>query len=430
MPTGTADAAASEELNLQRIAEIQFDRAARQIELHEGLAEYLRRPERILRIDFPVRMDDGSIELFTGYRVQHNRARGPFKGGIRYHPDVSEEELIALAGWMTWKTALMDIPFGGAKGGVVCNPKKMSETEKRALTRRFTSQLGDAIGPMIDIPAPDVYTDARTMAWIFDTYDMMNRGQNNLPVVTGKPVELGGSRGRELATSRGALLCIREAIGRGLVPDAKSLAGARIAVQGFGNVGGGLARLAAEAGAVIVAVSDSQGGIFAEDGLDPAAVAAHKSATGSVVGYPEADAITNAELLELPCHVLVPSALENQITTANAERVSAQLVAEAANGPTTPAADEILRGRGVTVIPDILCNGGGVTVSYYEWVQNLQDEQWDEETVNRRLEKKIVKAFHEVFDLVEDSENDPRTAAYRLALDRVAHVTQLRGFWP
>lgn len=422
--------ASYEELNLNRIAQIRFDRALSHLDLSADLADYLRRPERVIRIEFPVRMDDGSVRMFTGYRVQHNNSRGPFKGGIRYHPDVSEDELRALAALMTWKTAVMDIPFGGAKGGVACNPKELSENERRALTRRYTTQLGPAIGPMIDIPAPDVYTDAATMAWIFDTYDMTHKGQNNLPVVTGKPLELGGSHGRSTATSRGCLLCIREAIARGLVPDVASLSGLRIAVQGFGNVGAGLARLAHEAGARIVAVSDSRGGVANEAGLDPVALLRHKEATGSVVGFPGAEPITNEECLEWPCDVLVPAALENQITAANAGRIRAKLIAEAANGPTTPAADEILFRRGVVVIPDILCSGGGVTVSYYEWVQNLQDEQWDEETVNARLEKKMVKAFHAVFDLAEERRVDPRVAAYMIGIDRVARVTQLRGFWP
>ncbi|MBI4512748.1 MAG: Glu/Leu/Phe/Val dehydrogenase, partial [Gemmatimonadetes bacterium] len=326
--------------------------------------------------------------------------------------------------------AVMDIPFGGAKGGVACNPKELSDGERRALTRRYISQLGSAIGPMVDIPAPDVYTDAKTMAWIFDTYDMTHKGQNNLPAVTGKPLELGGSYGRSTATSRGCLLCIREAIARGLVRDVRSLAGARIVIQAFGNVGAGLASLAHAAGGKIVAVSDSRGGIVSQDGLDPRKVLQHKEATGSVSGFPGTRTVTNEELLELPCDVLVPAALENQITAANASRIHATCIAEAANGPTTPGADDILLRRGITVIPDILCNGGGVTVSYYEWVQNLQDEQWDEDTVNARLEKKMVKAFHDVFDLSADREVDPRVAAYMIAMEKVARVTQLRGFWP
>jgi glutamate dehydrogenase (NAD(P)+) len=324
----------------------------------------------------------------------------------------------------------MDIPFGGAKGGVICDPKRLSKDEKRRITRRYTAQLGNALGPMVDIPAPDVYTDETTMAWIFDTFDMTHKGQNNLPVVTGKPLTLGGSFGRATATARGALVCVEEAIGRGLVAGVGRLAEARVAVQGFGNAGAHFARLAAEGGARLVAVSDSAGGIQASGGLDVAKVLAHKRKTGSVVGFKGSKRITNEELLEVDCDVLVPAALENQITGRNAARVRAKLVAEAANGPTTPVADDILHRRGVIVVPDILCNGGGVAVSYYEWVQNLQDEQWDEATVNAKLRNKMVRAFHEVFDIARDLGVDPRIAAYVLALGRVAAVTELRGIWP
>ncbi|HYL05674.1 MAG TPA: Glu/Leu/Phe/Val dehydrogenase [Thermoanaerobaculia bacterium] len=421
---------AAEELNPFRIAQIQLDRAIPHVQGKNGLLDYLRRPERLLRIEFPVSMDDGSIRVFTGFRVQHNSARGPYKGGIRYHPGVTEDEVKALAAWMTWKTAVMDIPFGGAKGGVICDPKQLSNDEKRRITRRFVTQLGSALGPMVDIPAPDVYTDETTMAWIFDTFDMTHKGQNNLPVVTGKPLALGGSYGRATATARGALVCVEEAIGRGLVKGVKTLAEARVAVQGFGNAGAHFARLAAEGGATIVAVSDSTGGAASAKGLDLAKVQAHKAKTGSVAGLKGAEKISNEQLLERDCDVLVPAALENQITRRNAARIRAKLVAEAANGPTTPDADEILARRGVVVVPDILCNGGGVTVSYYEWVQNLQDEQWDEATVNAKLRRKMVKSFHEVFDIAERLAVDPRVAAYVLALGRVAAVTDLRGIWP
>jgi glutamate dehydrogenase (NAD(P)+) len=420
----------AEELNPFRIAQMQLDRALPFVDGKSGLVDYMRRPERVLRIEFPVSMDDGSIRVFTGFRVQHNGARGPFKGGIRYHPDVTEDEVKALAAWMTWKTAVMDIPFGGAKGGVICDPKRLSADEKRRITRRYVTQLGSALGPMVDIPAPDVYTDETTMAWIFDTFDMTHKGQNNLPVVTGKPLALGGSFGRSTATARGALVCVEEAIGRGLVPGVEQLSEARVAVQGFGNAGAHFARLAAEGGATIVAVSDSGGGIRSAKGLDLAKVAAHKAKTGSVARLKGTEPISNEELLELECDVLVPAALENQITLRNASRVRAKLVAEAANGPTTPGADDVLHRRGVVVVPDILCNGGGVTVSYYEWVQNLQDEQWDESTVNAKLRKKMVKAFHEVFDIADTLKVDPRVAAYVLALGRVAAVTELRGIWP
>jgi glutamate dehydrogenase/leucine dehydrogenase len=420
----------TEDLNPNRIAQTQLEKALPHLKVDGGMIEYVRRPERTVRIDFPVVMDDGSIQVFTGYRVQHNNARGPFKGGIRYHPQVSADEVRALAAWMTWKTAVMDVPFGGAKGGVVCNPKELSDDEKRRLTRRYVSQLGNVIGPMVDVPAPDVYTDEKTMAWIFDTYDMTHKGQNNLPVVTGKPLEIGGSHGRSTATARGALVAVEEAIGRGLVPGVRSVGEATIAVQGCGNAGSHFARLAGAQGAKIVALSDSRGGVAAKGGLDVAKVLAHKQATGSVAGCPGGEALSNAEILEVDCHVLVPAALENQITAENAGRVRARLVAEAANGPTSPLADDLLFERGVVVIPDILCNGGGVTVSYYEWVQNLQDEQWDEATVNAKLHKKMIKAFHDVFDIAAERRVPPRVAAYILALDRVARVTQLRGLWP
>jgi glutamate dehydrogenase (NAD(P)+) len=426
-----ATAQEREDLNPFSIAQKQLDLALPHLDgVDTGLLEYVRCPERMIRIEFPVKMDDGTLQVFTGYRVQHNNARGPFKGGIRYHPQVSEDEVKALAAWMTWKTAIMDIPFGGAKGGIICNPKALSLEEKRRLTRRYTAQLGTALGPMVDIPAPDVYTDEQTMAWIFDTFDMTHKGQNNLPVVTGKPLELGGSYGRSTATARGALVAVEEAIGRGLVEGVSRLGEARVAVQGFGNAGSHFARLAGEGGAKLVAASDSQGGVAAAEGIDVGRLLTHKEATGSVIGLQGTQPVSNEALLELDCDVLVPAALENQITAGNAERIRAKLVAEAANGPTTPAADEILHRRGVVVIPDILCNGGGVTVSYYEWVQNLQDEQWEEEIVNTKLRKKMVKAFHEVFDIAEERGVPPRIAAYVLAIDRVAHVTALRGFWP
>lgn len=426
----TEAVAVREELNSFRIAQIQFEKALPHLEVQPGILEYIRRPERTIKVEFPVAMDDGRTQVFTGFRVQHNNSRGPFKGGIRYHPDVTEDEVKALAAWMTWKTAVMDIPFGGGKGGVVCDGKRMSSDEKRRVTRRFVSQLGDAIGPMIDIPAPDVYTDERTMAWIFDTYDMTHKGQNNLPVVTGKPLELGGSLGRSTATARGALVCVQEAVARGLLPGARSLAGLRVAVQGCGNAGAHFATLAAAEGARLVAISDSGGAVVEPGGIDVAALLRHKEKTGSVAGYGAAHATSNEGLLETDCDVLVPAALENQITAANADRIRARVVAEAANGPTTPAADEILHRRGVVVIPDILCNGGGVTVSYYEWVQNLQDDRWDEETVNGRLRRRMSRAFHAVFDLARDRKVDPRTAAYILAVGRVSRVTELRGIWP
>lgn len=419
-----------EDLNPFHIAQAQFARGARHVQADPGILDSLVRPFRTTRIEFPVAMDDGTIRVFTGFRVQHNNARGPFKGGIRFHPDVTEDEVKALAAWMTWKTAVMDVPFGGAKGGVVCDPKRLSQNEKRAITRRYTMQLGPMLGPTVDIPAPDVYTDAATMAWIFDTYDMTHVGSNNLPVVTGKPLELGGSHGRDTATARGCIFCVEEAIGRGLVPGVSSLADATVVVQGFGNAGWYAARFAHEAGARILAVSDSAGAIMARDGLDPAAVQDHKQRTGSVAGFPGSEPISPTDLLELDCDVLIPAALENQITAANADRIRARLIAEAANGPTTPAADDVLFAKGIHVIPDILANGGGVTVSYFEWVQNVQDEQWEPEEVDAKLRKKMVTAFHRVFDLAEARGVDARTAAYALAVDRVARVTVMRGIWP
>jgi glutamate dehydrogenase (NAD(P)+) len=419
-----------EDLNPFNIARTQFARGASLVHADPGILESLVRPFRTTRIEFPVQMDDGTIRVFTGFRVQHNNARGPFKGGIRFHPDVTEDEVKALAAWMTWKTAVMQIPFGGAKGGVVCDPKTLSTTEKRAITRRYTMQLGPMIGPMVDIPAPDVYTDANTMAWIFDTYDMTHTGQNNLPVVTGKPLELGGSHGRETATARGCIICVEEALGRGLVDGVRALAEATVVVQGFGNAGSYAARFAHDGGARVIGLSDSRGAITSAAGLDPNAVLAHKLATDSVVGFPGSTGISPAELLELECDVLIPAALENQITAANVGRIRAKLIAEAANGPTTPAADDQLYQRGIHVIPDILANGGGVTVSYYEWVQNIQDEQWEPEIVDAKLKKKMIRAFQSVFDLAEEKGVDARTAAYGLAVDRVAKVTAMRGIWP
>ncbi|MFQ5530625.1 MAG: Glu/Leu/Phe/Val dehydrogenase, partial [Gemmatimonadota bacterium] len=365
----------AEDLNPFHIAQEQFEHAIQYLpEYQQGLVEYLVRPERVLITEFPITTHTGIVRNFTGYRVRHNRARGPGKGGIRYHPDVTADEVRALAAWMTWKCAVLNVPFGGAKGGVICDPKKLTKDDLRMITRRFIAELGDAIGPHTDIPAPDVNTSAETMAWVFDTYDMMHPGRNNTGVVTGKPVDMGGSYGRREATSRGCLFCVQHALSRGLVEGLDSVDGARVAVQGFGNAGSVAARLYAEQGATIIAVSDSRGGIYSPGGLDPEAALAHKQATGSVVGLPGAEEISNEELLALECDLLIPAALENQIRADNADAVKARLIAEAANGPTTPAADRILFGRGIPVLPDILANAGGVTVSYYEWVQNIENE--------------------------------------------------------
>jgi glutamate dehydrogenase/leucine dehydrogenase len=370
-------------------------------------------------------MDDGQIKVFEGFRVQHNVARGPAKGGIRYHPGVSLDEVTALAMWMTWKCATVNIPYGGAKGGVICDPKRMSLGEKERLTRRYTSEILPIIGPDRDIPAPDVYTDAQTMAWIMDTYSS-TLGYSCLGVVTGKPVELGGTKGRHEATGRGVMYTVEEAcrfLGR-------PLKDSTVAVQGYGNVGSIAARLLHERGAKIVAVTDSLGGVVNRRGIDPRELEAHKSRTGTVVGMPDTSSISNSEILELDCDILVPAALENQITADNASRVRAKIVAEGANGPTTPSADTILFERGVYLIPDVLCNAGGVTVSYFEWVQDLQGFFWDEEQVNSQLERLIKRAFQDVNELAVREQTDRRTAAYMLAVHRVAEATRVRGLFP
>ncbi len=414
-----------ENLNPFHIASQQFDRAADILNLNAGIREVLRTPKRQLIVSIPTRMDDGQVKVFEGYRVQHNIARGPAKGGIRYHPDVTLDEVKALAAWMTWKTATVNVPYGGGKGGVICDPKKMSQRELENMTRRYAAELSIIIGPDRDIPAPDVYTNAQTMAWIMDTYSMI-QGHSTLAVVTGKPIELGGSRGRNEATARGCLFTIREACKiKGI-----NLSGATTVVQGYGNAGYISANLLAEDGAKIIAVSDSRAGILNTKGLDPKKVLAHKQETGSVVGFPGADQITNEELLQLDCDVLVPAALENQITMANAASVNAKIVAEAANGPTTPGADEILHDKGVFIIPDILANAGGVTVSYFEWVQDMQGFFWDEGEVNQQLEKIMIRAFHEVSQSAEKHKVHNRIGAYVLAVGRVAEATKVRGLFP
>ena len=426
----------AEDLNSYHIAQQQFDRAARFVpQLRNGLLDYLRRVSRLMTVEFPVEMDDGSVRTFIGYRALHSRVRGPGKGGIRYHPDVTEDEVRALASWMTWKCAVADVPFGGAKGGIVCDPKHLSQTELRKVTRRFIVELGGSIGPHTDIPAPDVNTDAVTMAWIYDTYQMMHPGENNLPVVTGKPVEMGGSLGRREATAQGALFVTSRVLARGLVPGLERLAGAKVAIQGFGNAGAIAAELFAAAGARIVGLSDSTGGVFREEGIAPAAAIAHKRRTRSVAGLAGTRPVSNEELLTVPCDILIPAALENQLHAGNAAAVRAKLVVEAANGPTTPEADRVLAGRGVPVVPDILANSGGVTVSYFEWVQNIEHEQWPLELVNEKLAARMERATDAVIDTLQElaAEGDPvdlRTAAYVLAIRRVAEVALSRGIWP
>jgi len=402
-----------------------LDRAAKKLKLDPGLHKKLKYPKRQLIVSIPVKMDDGSLEVFTGYRVQHNVDRGPSKGGLRYHPMVTLDEIKALAMAMTWKCAVVGIPYGGAKGGVTCNPKEMSLGEIERLTRRFTYEISVIIGPEKDIPAPDVYTDSQIMSWIMDTYSMA-QGFTVPGVVTGKPLALGGTKGRKDATSWGVVFTVQQAL-QHLGLDLKE---ATVAVQGYGAAGTGTARILGEKGARIIAVSDSRGGIYNEKGLEPVKLAEHKSRTCLVKGYEKGKAISNEELLELKCDVLVPAALENQITEKNAERVKAKIIAEAANGPTTPGADEILAKKKIFVIPDILANAGGVTVSYFEWMQDLQFHFWTEEEVNAQLEKVMVKGFQDVLKVSQEECVDMRTAAYMLAVSRVAEATRLRGIYP
>jgi glutamate dehydrogenase (NAD(P)+) len=412
-------------INPWAVAQQQFDLAAEKLDLDEGMRRVLREPRRELTVHFPVKMDDGSVKVFTGYRVQHNLGRGPAKGGIRYHQDVSLDEVKALAMWMTWKCAVVGIPYGGGKGGVVVDPKKLSQVELEHLTRRFTTEIEVLIGPERDIPAPDVNTNAQIMAWMMDTYSM-HQGHTVPGVVTGKPISLGGSEGRTEATARGTVFTIIEAaehIGF-------DLSRATVSVQGFGNAGAIAARLMAELGATIVAVSDSSGGIHNPAGLDIARVLAWKAEHGTVQGFPGSADVSNTDVLEVECDILIPAALENQITARNADRIRARMIAEAANGPTTTEADEILHARDVFLIPDILCNAGGVTVSYFEWVQDLNRDHWDEATVNEKLHAIMTKAFTEVLDMAHHEDVDMRTAAYLLAVARVANAMEVRGLYP
>jgi glutamate dehydrogenase (NAD(P)+) len=412
-------------INPWHVAQQQFDLAADRLNLDPGLRRVLREPRRELTVHFPVKMDDGQVRVFTGFRVQHNLGRGPAKGGIRYHQDVDLDEVKALAMWMTWKCAVVAIPYGGGKGGVIVDPKELSMKELEALTRRFTTEIEVLIGPERDIPAPDVNTNAQVMAWMMDTYSM-HQGYTVPGVVTGKPISLGGSEGRNEATARGTIYCIIEAAEHLGLP----LAGARVVVQGFGNAGSIAARLIAAEGATVIAVSDSVGAVHNPDGLDVDRVIAWKGEHGTVRGFPGAREVTNEELLELECEILIPAALENQITARNAPKIKARIVAEAANGPTTPEADTILYERGIFLIPDILCNAGGVTVSYFEWVQDLNRDHWSEEIVNAKLKEIMVKAFHEVLETDLREEGNMRLAAYLVAVRRVAEATAMRGLYP
>jgi glutamate dehydrogenase (NAD(P)+) len=414
-----------EDLNPFRIAQIQFDMAAEYLKLDPGLRQILRTPKRVMEVSVPVKMDNGQTKVFTGFRVQHNVSRGPAKGGLRYHPNVTLDEVKALAAWMTWKTATVNLPYGGAKGGIICDPKRMSKGELERMTRRYAAEIQPIIGPEVDIPAPDVYTDAQTMAWIMDTY-AMTVGHAAPGVVTGKPVSIGGSEGRTDATGRGVLYVVEEACKVKKI----NLRGATVAIQGFGNVGSAVARLFAEKKAKIVAISDSRGGVHNPRGIDPLRALRYKERSGTVVGMPGASRISNDELLALKCDILVPAALENVITLHNAEQIKAKIVAEAGNGPTTPHADEILSRKGVFVVPDILANAGGVTVSYFEWAQDLQGFFWQVQEVNSKLEYVMRRAFNDVHETMRKFHVYPRAAAYILAVGRVADATLVRGLFP
>jgi glutamate dehydrogenase (NAD(P)+) len=403
----------------------QYDNALQHLSLPPGIADYLRVPKREITVNFPVEMEDKSVRVFTGYRVHHNTALGPTKGGIRYHPSTTLDEVRALAMWMTWKCAVVGIPYGGAKGGVICEPKKLSLRELEKLTRRYATEISVLMSPQGDIPAPDVGTGEREMAWIMDTYSM-HHGYSVPAVVTGKPVAVGGSLGRAEATGRGVVITMIEALKR------KNLAieDTRVAVQGFGKVGGPAAYLAQERGAKVIAISDVNGGVYNPRGLDLAALRLHVVSQGSVTSFSQGEFISNADLLELDCDVLMPCAMENQITGTNAARVRAKIVAEGANGPLTPEADQILQEKGVFVIPDVLCNAGGVTVSYFEWVQDLQSFFWGEDEINERLRQIMVRSFNQILRVAHEKNIDMRTAAQVLAIHRVAEAVQLRGIYP
>jgi glutamate dehydrogenase (NAD(P)+) len=407
------------------LAQQQLRRVADIFKIDPNLVEVLKECKKAVVVSVPVVMDNGTVKTFEGYRVTHNIARGPSKGGIRYHPDVSLSEVKSLAMWMTWKCALMNIPFGGAKGGVICNPKELSRMELQKMTRRYTTEIINEIGPEKDIPAPDVGTDPSVMAWIFDTYSM-NKGHSVLGVVTGKPLNVGGSLGRLEATARGAMYCIREAIRK----QELSFDGLRVAVQGFGNVGSYLAKFMHDQGAKVITVSDSTSGIYNPDGIDVELALAHKQETGALAGLRGTEPVSNDDLLLLECDVLAPCALEQVITSENADKVKARIICEGANGPVTPTADEILDERGILVLPDILANAGGVVVSYFEWVQGLQEFFWKEDEVNARLNDIVTRAFNETWTTHQNRGTSMRMAAYGLAVQRVSEATTTRGLYP
>ena len=412
-------------INPYHMAVQQFESAADKLNLSEDMREILRQPKRELTVHFPVRLDNGRIKTYTGYRVQHNVNRGPAKGGIRYSPEVTLDEVKALAMWMAWKCAVVGIPYGGAKGGVICDPKNMSPAELERLTRRYATEISMIIGPHSDIPAPDVNTNSQVMAWIMDTFSM-HEGYSIPAVVTGKPLSIGGSEGRNDATATGVLFVTRQAAKRMDMP----LQGARVSIQGYGNAGAIAARLFHNEGCKVVAVSDTRGGIYNESGLDPATVLRHKQEHGSVTDFPRAQNVRVQDVLEVPCDILIPAATEGVITAANADRVQARIVSEAANGPTTPEADKILYDKGIVVVPDILANAGGVTVSYFEWVQDLQSFFWGVEEITQKLEVIMNRAFAAVAEIADRSNCDMRLAANMLAISRVAEATQIRGIYP
>jgi glutamate dehydrogenase (NAD(P)+) len=422
----TAKGSTASTINPFEVALKQLDEAAKLIKLDKGLHQVLASPKRVLTVSLPVKMDNGEIRVFTGYRSQHNDARGPYKGGIRYHPQVTIDEVKALSMWMTWKCAVADIPYGGGKGGIICNPKEMSDGELERMTRRYAYAIADIIGPHTDIPAPDVYTGGKEMAWIMDTYSALKGNFVQPEIITGKPIAIGGSLGRNEATGRGLAFTVREAAKKLKI----NMKAATVVVQGFGNAGQFASQFVEEQGAKVIAASDSRGGVYNKAGMEAAALRKHKERTGSVVGFPGAKSMSNEELLEIECTILIPAALENQITGKNAGKVKAKIMAEAANGPTTTEADDILYRNKILIIPDILANGGGVTVSYFEWLQNLRRDYWTEAEVNKRLDKNITKAFLDVYDTHEKYGVNMRKASTVLAVDRVVEAVKTRGLWP
>jgi glutamate dehydrogenase (NAD(P)+) len=424
MTTATKSVSLEQELNPTEAQTVRFDLAATKLNLDEGLWKVLRYPTRELIVHIPVAMDSGKLEVFTGFRVQHSIARGPSKGGIRYAPDVTLDEVRALAAWMTWKCAVVNIPFGGAKGGVICDPHKMSMGELERMTRRYTAELFEFIGPEKDVPAPDVNTNEQTMAWIMDTFSMHMR-QTVTAVVTGKPINIGGSRGRREATGRGIMIVCDEAVKKlGMSPEST-----RVIVQGFGNVGSNAALLMAQAGYKVIGIIEVNGSLYNKNGIDVRELSSYRQQHGTLAGFPGAEAADPAELLVTDCDILIPAATENQITSRNADRVKCKILAEGANGPTTASADEILAEKRVFVIPDILCNAGGVTTSYFEWVQDRQGYFWKESVVNEQLETIMVAAFEDVVRFAETHGVNNRIAAYMLAIDRVAYTIRQRGIY-